>query len=132
MTEPLDPSKYMPWRALDDGPTYEREQIWLPQLIAQSMSRGSAEIAGRRFVDCRIEGPAVLLAVEGCDFDACDMGWSGGDIRNLLLRPVGPEKVIGAIAFRNCTFLRCSFFAVGFTGSPAFLDNFQKVLGGKA
>ena len=36
-----DPSQYMPWRPLGDGPTYEREQIWLPQLIAQTIRCGS-------------------------------------------------------------------------------------------
>ncbi|HYC97162.1 hypothetical protein [Brevundimonas sp.] len=127
-----DPSPYMPWRPLGDGPTYEREQIWLPQLAAQAISSGNPLIDGKTFIDCRIEGPAVLLPVDGCDFDACDMGYAGGDLRNLLLRPVGPQKVIGAIAFRNCTFRRCVFVAVGFTGSPAFTDNFLTVLGGKA
>jgi hypothetical protein len=127
-----DPSELMPWRPLGDGPTYEREQIWLPQLMAQSLRDGKPEIVGKTFIDCRIEGPAVLLAADGCDFDACDMGFTGGDVRNLLLRPVGPQKVIGAISFRNCTFRRCAFFAVGFTGGPVFIDNFLRVLGGEA
>jgi len=115
---------------LGDGPHYTDQQIWLPQLIARSMSAGSAVIKDRTFTRCRLEGPAVMLAAGGVHFDACDMGYTGGDIRNLLLRPVGPEKVIGAIAFQDCAFRECSFYAVGFTGSPAFLDNFLQVLGG--
>ena len=115
---------------IGEGPVYDKVNIWMPQLIAEAMSGGLNLIEGKTFIDCRIEGPAVFLAAGGCDFDACDMGWSGGDIRNLLLAPVGPEKVIGAIAFRNCTFRRCNFFAVGFTGAPEFLQNFQDVLGG--
>lgn len=124
----VDPAQHMPWRPLGDGPVYEREQIWLPQLIAQTLSAGQSHIRDKTFVGCRLEGPAVLLAIGGCDFDGCDMGYSGGDIRNLLLRPVGPEKVIGAIAFENCIFRQCSFFAVGFTGSPQFIDSFMSVL----
>ncbi|MFN3816382.1 hypothetical protein [Brevundimonas sp.] len=115
---------------LGDGPEYEDQQIWLPQLIAQSMAAGSAAIKGRTFTRCRLEGPAVMLAAGGVHFDACDMGYAGGDARNLLLRPVGPEKVIGTIAFQDCTFRECSFYAVGFTGSPTFLDSFLQVLGG--
>lgn len=115
---------------LGDGPVYEDQQIWLSQLIAQSMTTGSALIKGRTFNRCRLEGPAVLLATGGVHFDACDMGYTGGDIRNLLLRPVAPEKVIGAIAFEDCRFSYCSFFAVGFTGSPDFIDNFIQVVGG--
>ncbi|MBN9467097.1 hypothetical protein [Brevundimonas sp.] len=117
------------FKRIGDGPIYEKAQIWLPQLIAEAMSGGSSLVENKTFVDCRIEGPAVLLAMGGCDFDACDMGWTGGDIRNLLLAPVGPEKVIGAVGFRNCVFQRCKFFAVGFTGAPEFLKNFQNVLG---
>lgn len=125
----IDPAQHMPWRPLGDGPVHEREQIWLPQLIAQAFKAGASQIEGKTFIDCRIEGPAVLLAVGGCDFDGCDMGYSGGDIRNLLLRPVSPTKVIGAIAFENCVFRRCNFFAVGFTGSEQFLNSFIDVLG---
>jgi len=127
----IDPSQYMPWRPLGDGPTYEREQIWLPQLIAQTISAGQGLIEGKTFIDCRLEGPAVMMPVGACEFDACDMGYSGGDVRNLMLAPVGAEKVIGAIAFRDCTFRRCKFFAVGFTGSPTFLKNFHAVVGGQ-
>ena len=127
-----DPAKSMTLRPLGDGPTYEREQIWLPQLIAQTIRAGQGLIEGKTFIDCRLEGPAVIMPVGACEFDACDMGYSGGDVRNLLLAPVGAEKVIGVIAFRNCTFRRCNFFAVGFTGSPEFLKNFHAVVGGKA
>lgn len=126
MTDPAP----TPWRDLGDGPVYEREPIWLPQLVARSLAAGQPEIVGKTFIECRIEGPAVLLAVGGCDFDGCDMGYHGGDVRNLLLRPVGPQKVIGAIAFRDCVFRRCQFAGVGFTGAPAFLDSFIQVLGG--
>lgn len=122
----------MAFKRIGPGPTYEKAQIWLPQLAAETMSAGKVLIEGRTFIDCRLEGPAVLLAAGGCHFDACDMGYSGGDIRNLLLSPVGPEKVIGPIAFQNCTFRRCNFFAVGFTGSPDFLRSFQATIGGPA
>lgn len=114
---------------LDDQPVYEDQHIWLPQLFAQSMVAGSAVIKDRTFIRCRLEGPGVLLAAGGVEFDGCDMGYTGGDIRNLLLRPVGPEKVIGALPFQNCVFRQCTFYAVGFTGSPAFLDNFMQVVG---
>lgn len=117
------------FKRIGDGPIYDRANIWLPQLIAEAMSAGRNLIENKTFTDCRIEGPAVLLAAGGCKFDECDMGFSGGDIRNLLLAPVGPEKVIGTIAFQNCEFLRCKFHAVGFTGAPAFLQNFEAVLG---
>lgn len=109
--------------ALGVGPVYEKTDIWLPQLIAEAVRRGEQVIEGKTFIDCHIEGPAVLCPVGGVSFDACDMGASDGDIRNLMLAPLGPNKITGAIAFRNCVFRRCHFFAVGFTGSPDFLKD---------
>ena len=122
----IDASKYMPWRPLGEGPIYTGEQIWLPQLGAQAMAARTPVITGKTFIDCRIEGPAVLAALGACEFDACDLGYSSGDIRNLLLGPVG-EKITGAVVFQECKFQRCAFFAVGFTGAPAFLKQFEGI-----
>ena len=128
-------------RAIVARTTFEKEAIWLPQLAVMHWNAGQMAIEGKTFtdcliegktfIDCRLEGPAVMMPVGACEFDACDMGYSGGDVRNLMLAPVGAEKVIGAIAFRDCTFRRCKFFAVGFTGSPTFLKNFHAVVGGQ-
>jgi hypothetical protein len=78
---------------------------------------------GKTFRNCMIEGPAIIMPLEGCSFDLCDFGRCDGDIRNLLLRPVG-AKVTGAMAFADTKFERCTFFAIGFTGPPQFLDEF--------
>jgi hypothetical protein len=81
-------------------------------------------IRGKTFRNCMIEGPAVIMPVEGCSFDLCDFGHAAGDIRNLLLRPVG-DKVTGAMAFADTKFERCTFFAMGFTGPPQLLEEFM-------
>ena len=107
---------------------FEKKKIWLPRLIFDVMNAGEPVIKNKTFVDCYLEGPAVLLAAGGVEFDGCDMGVTGGDVRNLLLTPVGPEKVIGPIAFQDCKFKNCRFFAVGFTGSPDFIQHFISVL----
>ncbi|WP_395945725.1 hypothetical protein [Brevundimonas sp.] len=116
------------FQRIGEGPVYDKAQIWLPQLVAEAMGAGQATIKGKTFIDCRLEGPAVLLPIGGCEFDACDMGFASGDIRNLLLSPVGPQKVTGAVVFEGCKFQRCTFYAVGFTGAPEFLKNFHAVL----
>lgn len=116
-------------RDLSPGPIHQGEEIWLPQLVAQAIKGGKSFIRRRLFIDCRIEGPAVFMAMGGCVFDNCDMGYNGGDVRNLLLRPVGTAKVIGAIGFEDCEFRGCRFFSVGFTGPTSFIDNFIAVLG---
>lgn len=107
--------------ALGPGPAYDKATIWLPQLMLEAARRGEGVIEGKTFTDCRFDGPAVILPLGQCHFDTCDFGLSRGDMRNLLLSPMGPTSVNGALAFKDCTFIRCSFLAVGYTGSPEFL-----------
>lgn len=116
---------------LGAGPVYEDMQIWLPQLFAETARGGNAVIENRTFIRCRFEGPAVILPISGCAFDGCNMGDAQGDTRNLLLAPIGPQKVTGVIPFRNCTFRDSAFFLVGFTGPPAFLQQFHAMVGGE-
>lgn len=113
---------------LGPGPDYANKTVWLPQLFMETARAGTMVIEGRRFENCLIEGPAVLLPLEGCNFDGCNMGDAHGDPRNLMLSPQGPQRVTGPIPFKNCQFINCNFLGVGFTGSPAFLDNMAKAL----
>ena len=125
-------SDIIEFKALGPGPVYERTDIWLPQLVAEALRRGEQMIEGKTFIDCKIEGPAVFCPVGGVSFEGCDLGNSGGDIRNLMLAPLGPDKITGAIAFRNCIFRSCNLFAVGFTGSPEFLKDMHDGVSGPA
>jgi hypothetical protein len=112
--------------ALGLGPVYDKATIWIPQLLAEASRRGESLIENKNFIDCQLEGPCVIVPVGQCDFSACDFGWSGGDVRNLLLQPMGPNRIIGAIGFKDCTFTRCTFISVGYSGPPEFLDNMTR------
>ncbi len=109
--------------------TYDGMTLPLFTVYRQIVAAGGQAIEGRLFRNCVIEGPAVLLAGGGVRFDGCDLGDAQGDIRNLLLRPVGPQKVVGAILVRDTAFEQCRFFGVGFTGGPAFIDHLIETLG---
>ena len=75
------------------GPDYKRTTVWLPQLFLETSRAGGALlIENRTFTECLIEGPAVLLALEGCQFDGCNMGVAGNP-RNLLLKPLGEAGI---------------------------------------
>ena len=115
---------------LGPGPDYKNTSVWLPQLFMETSRAGSLIIEGRTFTDCLIEGPGVLLPLEGCNFDGCNMGDAHGDPRNLMLQPVGPKRVTGAIPLKDCKFINCRFLGVGFTGSKAYLDEMVAALGG--
>ncbi|WP_406852432.1 hypothetical protein WEU32_00125 [Brevundimonas sp. BH3] len=118
--------------AIGAGPEYEGINIWLPALAVEAARRGENAVIGKTFRNCMIEGPAVLLPLGACNFDGCNMGDAQGDIRNLLLQPMGPQKVTGTVAFQDCQFINCQFIRVGFTGTPDFLGQIQQVLTGGA
>ena len=125
-----DPTHLPPLTPVGPGPVYEDVHIWLPQLYAEAARGGQSAIENRTFTRVRFEGPAVILPIGGCTFQNCNMGDPGGDIRNMLFVPAGPQKVTGAIPFVKCTFRDCAFVAVGFTGSADFLRQFQEMVGG--
>lgn len=116
---------------LADRTEYVEMVIPLYALYRQMAAKGAHVIEGKTFTRCRIDGPAVLLALAGNQFDGCYFGDDEGDPRNLLLRPVGPEKVTGAIPVARCVFDACNFFSMGYTGTDAFLDDLQKAIAAK-
>ena len=95
-------------------------------LFAAEMMLGRSLVEGKTITGCRIQGPAVMLASTGVTFDGVNFGDSGGDIRNLIMRSEG-TKAIGAIPFRDCAFVNCEFYGVGFTGDAAFLEQVRSL-----
>lgn len=110
--------------------------------IHELLEGESVVIENREFEDCEIVGPALIFPM-GCTFDSCGFA---GDVDAILwevpLRKVteirsdgteasfyeGPVKV-GAIAVRNCKFLRCRFRGIGITGPPDFVQQFRESVG---
>ena len=88
---------------------------------ARMQAGGGAVIEGRTFVECTIEGPALMLVLENVSFDRTNFGPTGGDMRNMLFRPMG-DMGIGAIPVRNCTFTNCRFLTLGITGNDQLLE----------
>ena len=89
---------------------------------ANIQAGGGSMIEGRTFTDCYIEGPAVMLALEGNQFEGVNFGPTGGDLRNMLFRPMSGRMAIGAIPVRNCTFRNCQFHTLGITGNEELLN----------
>ena len=95
-------------------------------LFMAESRKGKGLVEGKTVTGCRIQGPAVMLASSGVTFDAVNFGDSRGSMRNLIFVPDG-EKGIGAIPFRDCAFVNCEFFGVGFTGPKEFLNQMRAV-----
>lgn len=110
-------------RALVARKTFEREAIWLPQLAVHHWNAGEMAIEGKTFTDCVIEGPAVMAVMHATAFENCAMGTTT-DVRTLLFRPVG-EKMAGVVGVSNCTFVRCRFVQIGFTGTDELLKELE-------
>ena len=103
--------------------TFENVDISLFDLYRNNLwNTGDQALSGRTFIGCQIEGPAVITVLPGNTFDGVNFGMTDGDIRNLVLRPAGPKKVIGTIPVQDCVFKDCVFHGVGFTGPEAFLQ----------
>jgi hypothetical protein len=83
-------------------------------------------IQGRTFRNCRLQGPATLLISAGVTFKDTNFGDSGGDMRNLLLKPMG-QRALGTIPLRDCHFDNCAFIYVSFTGPEAVLNDLASV-----
>jgi hypothetical protein len=113
---------------LGHGPEYRDAYIWLPQLMMESARDGQGVIEGRTFINCTLEGPAVLAALDGWVFEGCFFGEVGDDPGSLLLHTLGERSVAGVIPFRDCKFVGCNFRAVGFTGNRPFLEEMLRVL----
>ncbi|MES2833107.1 MAG: hypothetical protein V4707_00195 [Pseudomonadota bacterium] len=83
---------------------------------------GGVVIEGRTFTDCLIEGPAVMLVLEGTSFEGVNFGPTAGDLRSMLFTPMSGARAIGAIPVKNCTFRNCQFHTLGITGSETLLQ----------
>lgn len=112
---PLNPAKDLSKTA------FVNEDMALFDLYIHHMSRGKAIVEDITFTGCRIEGPSVMLVLDGTYFDRTNFGEAKGNIANLVLRPAG-TMAIGAIPVKNCTFVDCEFFMLGFTGNEAILN----------
>ena len=88
---------------------------------ASVQAGGGVRLENRTFTDCMIEGPALMLVLDGVEFSNTNFGPTSGDMRNMLFRPMGAMG-IGAIPVRNCTFNRCQFQTIGITGSEELLQ----------
>ena len=105
------------------SPTFENAQITLFDLFRANLQAGGGSvIEGRTFTNCRIEGPAVMLVLEGTTFEQTNFGPTGGDLRSILFRPMHESRAIGAIPVQNCKFIGCEFFALGITGHENLLN----------
>jgi hypothetical protein len=107
-------------RAIVDKSVFSRIAIWLPQYAVLHFNAGVMVIENKVFEDCVFEGPGVMLALEDNSFDGCNFGVAETP-SSLLWRPLGP-KVVGAVPFRNCRFVRCRFAMIGFSGHEPFMD----------
>ena len=105
---------------------FENEDMGLYELYQQQRRNGQVELDGLTFTGCRIEGPAVMLILQGTTFDAVNFGEARGDIGNMLFRPVR-NMAIGTIPVTNCTFVNCEFYAMGFTGNEHILKELLSI-----
>jgi len=113
-------------RAVVEKTEFTKEAIWLPLLAVQHQNAGQPVIKGKTFTDCLFEGPALMVPVNECHFDGCNMG-AVRDLNSLFYAPKG-LVLVGAVPFEDCRFINCRFSQVGFTGPPDFIKSMAEGL----
>jgi hypothetical protein len=107
---------------LGTATAFQRVLVSVPALIEAASAAGVA-IEGRRFADCILVGPAVVIPNAETRFQQCNFGDVEGDVRNLFLRPAG-TRVIGALSVAGCVFERCVFHGIGMVGDESVIAAF--------
>ena len=103
---------------------FENVDLNLHDLYVACRAHGA--VIGRTFTGCRFDGPAIVLVGGGTTFDETNFGDPRGDMRNLLLQPLG-SKALGTVPMYDCRFVGCEFYNVGFTGSSDILEQLAAV-----
>lgn len=109
--------------------TFANVDLSLPELYLAAAHNGVGVIENRTFRGCRVQGPGIMLVSSGTTFEETNFGDARGDMKNMVLHPAG-SKVIGAIPVRDCHFIGCEFFGIGFTGAPDILEQIMAIPSG--
>ena len=95
--------------------------------LAEALDLKGEVLRGRRFVDCVVHGPAVVVPGDETRFNGCNLGDVAGDVKNLFLRTTGP-RIIGAVGLNDCVFEGCLVIGVGFAGTDEYVAAMLKSL----
>jgi hypothetical protein len=81
------------------------------------------------FVDCQINGPAVIFARGQSAFTHCQ--WDAADGADSLLWEIAPGRnaIVGAVLVEDCRFVDCRMTRVGIAGPPDVIALWRADLG---
>ena len=99
---------------------YEKVRVPLIRLF-EAHEAANRPLTGLRFVDCVIDGPAVVVMSAQTQLINCNLGDVAGDARNLFLRAHGP-RIIGGVPLNDAVFDGCLFRRVGIVGDEAYIQ----------
>jgi hypothetical protein len=101
--------------------TYTGKTIRLHDLFLTEL-----ELANHHFEDCVLRGPAIITST-GATFrlEHCSWDTGGGNVDSLVWE-IDPARtgVVGALVFRDSSFVRCRFERVGLAGDPQTIAKF--------
>ncbi len=100
-----------------DRPVAKNQSIWLPGFVRE---HGDGPNLLRRwwFIECHIEGPAIVLPRDGTNFLRFGLSEDPDD----FLWPVTVgRKAVGTIVLSDCLFDSCQFSDIGITGGPGLM-----------
>lgn len=100
--------------------SYTQNVIYLPEL-----ARETPIIAGQNFEDIVFKGPAIIALLDFARFTEC--GFRAPTIESMIWERDPKIPIVDAIGLSRCSFTRCEFEGIGFTGTPEVLEMLRKI-----
>ena len=99
---------------LPDGFDYKLTYISRIIRLGLMVDVNSPILSNREFIDCRVEGPALLAPVGPFTLEGNRMGGRGVDQGSLVWEIPPTGQPFGALVASNVRFLRCDLLAIAF------------------
>lgn len=119
----------MQYAARVDNDELEQREFRNEVVRLADLTVNTDKIVKRRFENCQIIGPAVIVPLDGTSISHCSWDAPGPDAI-LWLVPRERSFVIGAIGVIACEFFKCKFVSVGIAVTADDEDRFRRALEG--
>lgn len=88
------------------------------------IGRVGGPITGKTFVDCELDGPAVLAILNSVHLESSSLATD--DLEKCLIEVPEGKVLMGIFGLEDCKFLRCKFSSVAFIGTAANMNLIRK------
>lgn len=96
------------------------------KILICELARDELQIRNKRFEDCELVGPAIIL-IMGSTLLA--NSHFEGSFEDTVIIIQEERRLVGVVGFEDCVFERCKFLKVGIIITPSLEEKFRKGFG---